>query len=222
MRHKKKINHLGRQKAHRDAMMSNMAVALILNKRIHTTVAKAKALRGFIEPLITKSKDDTTHSRRIVFSYLQDKKAVTELFRDISLKVADRPGGYTRILKSGMRMGDSADMCYMELVDYNELMLNSSDQKDKKTSKRRRSKKGKVETEVKQSPKAEVTQKVSEEVKPKEVVAEDVIVEESIVEETVAEEAVAEVTETEEVQNEDAPADTETQPESDESTEQEK
>lgn len=129
-------------------MLSNMASSLILNKRIFTTVAKAKALRSYIEPLLTKSKEDTTHSRRIVFSYLQDKKAVTELFRDVAQKIADRPGGYTRILKAGMRIGDNADMCYMELVDYNELMLESADKKDKKGGRKRRGTKkaGKQET----------------------------------------------------------------------------
>ena len=119
MRHNKKFNHLGRKSAHRGAMLSNMATSLILHKRIITTVAKAKALRIYVEPLITRSKEDTTANRRLVFSHLQDKKAVTELFREISQKIADRPGGYTRIIKLGTRPGDSADMCMMELVDYN-------------------------------------------------------------------------------------------------------
>lgn len=120
MRHNKKINHLGRQAGHRKALMSNMASSLIIHKRIETTVAKAKALRKFVEPLITKSKQDTTHSRRIVFSYLKDKYAVTELFREVAPKVADRPGGYTRILHTGFRLGDGAEMCIIELVDFNE------------------------------------------------------------------------------------------------------
>ncbi len=111
MRHNRKVNHLSRTSAHRKAMLSNMASSLILHKRINTTVAKAKALRIYVEPLITKSKNDTTHSRRVVFSYLQNKYAVTELFREVSQKVADRPGGYTRILKTGTRLGDNADMC---------------------------------------------------------------------------------------------------------------
>lgn len=123
MRHNKKFNHLGRKSAHRKAMLSNMASSLILHKRITTTVAKAKALRMYVEPLITKAKDDTTHARRVVFSYLQDKNAVSELFRDVSARVGDRPGGYTRILRTGNRLGDNAEMCIMELVDYNESML---------------------------------------------------------------------------------------------------
>ncbi len=119
MRHGKKINHLGRQASHRKALMANMACSLLMHKRISTTLAKAKALRTYVEPLITKSKDDTTHSRRIVFSYLKQKEAVTELFREIAPKIADRPGGYTRILKTGFRKGDAAEMCFIELVDFN-------------------------------------------------------------------------------------------------------
>ena len=120
MRHNKNFNHLGRQAGHRKAMLSNMASSLILHKRIETTVAKAKAVKQFVEPLVTKSKEDTTHSRRIVFSYLKRKEAVTELFRTIAPKIADRPGGYTRILKTGFRLGDAADMCIIEFVDFNE------------------------------------------------------------------------------------------------------
>ena len=120
MRHNKNFNHLGRQAGHRKAMLSNMASSLILHKRIETTVAKAKAVRQFIEPLVTRSKEDTTHSRRIVFSYLKQKEAVTELFRTIAPKIAERPGGYTRILKTGFRLGDGADMCIIEFVDFNE------------------------------------------------------------------------------------------------------
>ena len=122
MRHNKKFNHLGRTASHRNAMLSNMACSLIKHKRITTTVAKAKALKKFVEPLITKSKDDTTNSRRVVFSNLQDKQVVTELFKEISVKIADRPGGYTRIIKTGHRLGDNAEMCFIELVDYNENM----------------------------------------------------------------------------------------------------
>lgn len=120
MRHNKKINHLGRQASHRKALMANLASSLLLHKRISTTLAKAKALRMYVEPLITKSKNDTTHSRRVVFSYIKDKKAVSELFREIAPRISDRPGGYCRILKTGFRQGDSAEMCIIELVDYNE------------------------------------------------------------------------------------------------------
>ena len=120
MRHNKNFNHLGRQAGHRKALMSNMASSLILHKRIETTVAKAKAVKQFVEPLVTKSKEDSTHSRRVVFSYLKQKEAVTELFRTIAPKIADRPGGYTRILKTGFRLGDGADMCIIEFVDFNE------------------------------------------------------------------------------------------------------
>lgn len=150
MRHNKKINHLGRKSAHRQALLSNMAASLILHKRINTTVEKAKALRIYVEPLITKSKEDSTHSRRVVFSYLQSKEAVTELFREVSGKVAERPGGYTRILRTGNRLGDNADMCMMELVDYNETMLASKDEtkKGKKQRARRGSGKKAKETEV--------------------------------------------------------------------------
>lgn len=121
MRHGKKFNHLGRKKAHRSALLSNMACSLIEHKRINTTVAKAKALRVYVEPLITKSKDDSTHSRRTVFSYLKDKYAVSELFREVAPKIAERPGGYTRIIKTGFRQGDAAEMCMIELVDFNEI-----------------------------------------------------------------------------------------------------
>ena len=136
MRHGKKVNHLGRQKPHREAMMSNMAASLILHKRINTTVSKAKALRVFVEPLLTKSKDDTTHSRRVVFSYLRDKAAVAELFRDVAPKIAERPGGYTRIIKTGQRLGDRAEMCMMELVDFNEMMLGGKEAKKARTTRR--------------------------------------------------------------------------------------
>lgn len=145
MRHRKKTNHLSRTSSHRKAMLSNMASSLILHKRIHTTTAKAKALRVYIEPLITKSKDDTTHSRRVVFSYLQNKEAVSELFREISVKVAERPGGYTRIIKLPNRLGDNAEMCMMELVDYNENLLTDKAGKTKSTRKRRGGNKKKVE-----------------------------------------------------------------------------
>jgi large subunit ribosomal protein L17 len=137
MRHGKKVNHLGRTASHRSAMLSNMANSLIEHKRINTTLAKAKALRVFVEPLLTKSKNDTINSRRQVFSYLQNKHTVTELFRDVAPKIADRPGGYTRIIKTGFRYGDNAEMCMIELVDFNELMLGEL-KKEKKTTRRSR------------------------------------------------------------------------------------
>lgn len=139
MRHNKKFNHLGRKKAHRDALLANMTIALILRKRIFTTLAKAKALRVYAEPLINRAKDDTMHNRRIVFGYLQNKEAVTELFREVAQKIADRPGGYTRILKTGNRLGDNAKTCFIELVDYNENML--KEKTAKKAGRTRRSRK---------------------------------------------------------------------------------
>ncbi len=173
MRHRKSFNHLGRTSSHRKAMLSNMATSLLLHKRITTTVAKAKALRSYVEPLITKSKDDTTHSRRIAFSYLQNKEAVTELFREIAKKVGNRPGGYTRIIKLGNRLGDNADMAMMELVDFNETLLAEKSTPKAKTSRRRRGGKKKAagteaaaktaapvakeaKAEVNEAPKAEV------------------------------------------------------------------
>ncbi len=191
MRHNKKVNHLGRKSAHRKAMLSNMASSLIIHKRISTTLAKAKALRMYVEPLITKSKSDTTHSRRVVFSYLQDKEAVSELFREISAKIADRPGGYTRILKTGNRLGDNAEMCIMELVDYNEAMLAAKE--DATKSKKRRSRRGgaKKDEVVAAAPvktkSAEKTKTEKEEVK----VVEDAKVVEDVVETPVAETEVA-------------------------------
>jgi large subunit ribosomal protein L17 len=136
MRHGKKFNHLGRKTAHRKAMLSNMACSLIEHKRIKTTVAKAKALRKFVEPLITKSKDDTTHSRRVVFSYLRQKDSITELFGDIASKVASRDGGYTRILRTHNRLGDNAEMCIIELVDYNDSYSTDKPKKKKKSTRR--------------------------------------------------------------------------------------
>ncbi|WP_159800553.1 50S ribosomal protein L17 [Flavobacterium sp. MK4S-17] len=144
MRHGKKINHLSRQRGHRKSMLANMACSLIEHKRINTTVAKAKALKQFIEPLVTKSKEDTTHNRRIVFAYLRNKYAVTELFREVAAKVGDRPGGYTRIIKLGNRLGDNADMAMIELVDFNEL-YNVTKKEAKKSTRRSRSAK-KAET----------------------------------------------------------------------------
>ena len=140
MRHNKKFNHLGRTKSHREALLSNMTISLIMHKRIITTVAKAKALRIYAEPIINRAKDDTTNSRRIVFSYLQDKEAIKELFGDIANKIANRPGGYTRVLKLGNRLGDNAATAMIELVDYNENMLGEKSEKKAKT-RRSRSKK---------------------------------------------------------------------------------
>ena len=159
MRHNKKFNHLGRTASHRSAMLANMACSLIKHKRITTTLAKAKALKKYVEPLLTKAKNDTTNSRRVVFSYLQDKYAVTELFKEISAKIADRPGGYTRIIKTGFRANDAAPMCFIELVDYDENMAKTQ----KKATRTRRSKKSAAasevveatETVVEEAPKAE-------------------------------------------------------------------
>ena len=180
MRHGKKFNHLGRKTAHRKAMLSNMACSLIEHKRIKTTVAKAKALRKFVEPLITKSKTDTTHSRRIVFSHLRQKEVVTELFGDVASKVATRNGGYTRILRTGNRLGDNAEMCFIELVDYNETYV--TDKPKKKAKSTRRSGGAK---------KASSTTPAVEEA----VVVEETTSEETVVEETKTEEVVAETTE---------------------------
>ena len=153
MRHNKAINHLGRQSGHRKAMLSNMASSLILQKRITTTVAKAKALKSYVEPLITKSKEDTTHNRRVVFSYLKDKNAVTELFRTVAPKIADRPGGYTRVLHIGFRQGDAAEMALIELVDFNEAALAANNKAAaKKGTRRSRAKKAEAAAEA---PKAE-------------------------------------------------------------------
>ncbi len=148
MRHNKSVNHLGRKSGHRKALMSNMANSLILHKRITTTVAKAKALRSYIEPLVTKSKDDTTHNRRVVFSYLKNKEAVSELFRTIAPKVADRPGGYTRVLHVGFRQGDAAEMALIEFVDFNEAALASTAKAAKKTTRRSRAKKAEAAVEA--------------------------------------------------------------------------
>ncbi len=154
MRHNKKFNHLGRTASHRAAMLSNMAISLIMHKRITTTLAKAKALKKYVEPLITKSKEDTTNSRRVVFSYLQDKHAVTELFKVISEKVADRPGGYTRIIKTGFRASDAAPMCFIELVDFDENMLKTA----KKAKRTRRSSKKASAPAAAEAPAAEAAE----------------------------------------------------------------
>lgn len=171
MRHGKKFNHLGRKTAHREAMLSNMASSLILNKRITTTVAKAKALRKYVEPLITKAKDDTTHSRRTVFSYLQNKESVKTLFGEVAGKVADRPGGYTRIIKIGdVRVGDNAEMCLIELVDYNTLYSKESVAKKGKTRRSRRG--GKKEGEETAAETTEQEAAPAEEVKAEKKAAE--------------------------------------------------
>ena len=195
MRHRKKFNHLGRKKSHRNSMLANMACSLIEHRRINTTLAKAKALKKFVEPLITKSKFDSTHNRRIVFSRLRQKNAVTELFRDVSVKVANRPGGYTRIIRLGNRLGDNAEMAMIELVDYNDTYVT----KKKKTT--RRSRRGKK------------SESVSEEVVNEEVVndtveapAEEAPAEEASAEEAPAEEAPAEEAPAEEAPAEEAPA----------------
>ncbi|MDR1763595.1 MAG: 50S ribosomal protein L17 [Dysgonamonadaceae bacterium] len=191
MRHNNKINHLGRTHSHREAMLSNMAVSLIKHKRIFTTLAKAKELRRYVEPLITKCKDDSTHSRRVVFSNLRDKYAVTELFQEVSQKIGDRPGGYTRIIKTGNRLGDNAETCFIELVDYNELMLKEKKAPAKGKTRRSRGKKSggaaaatataeapakesapKAEKPAKEVAKAEVAAAVEEATKPVEAAAE--------------------------------------------------
>jgi len=163
MRHQRTINKLSRTSEHRKALMANMASSLIKHKRIQTTLAKAKALRMFVEPLITRSKSDTTQSRRLVFSYLKDKEAVAELFRDISVKVANRPGGYTRILKTGTRAGDAAEMCLIELVDFNENMLSAKEDSAAKATRRRRAPKKKVAEKATKAEKSETKESATPE-----------------------------------------------------------
>ena len=179
MRHGKKINHLGRTSSHRRAMLANMASSLIMHKRINTTLAKAKALRVYVEPLITKSKEDSTNSRRVVFSFLQDIVAVTELFSDVASKLAQRPGGYTRILKTGNRLGDNAEMCLIELVDYNENLLGTK--QDKKAAKATTRRKSSVKKKTEIAPKAE---KVIKESAPVEKVSKAKVEEEPKAEES--------------------------------------
>ncbi|MDR2224031.1 MAG: 50S ribosomal protein L17 [Flavobacteriaceae bacterium] len=157
MRHGKKINHLGRKAGHRNSMLANMACSLIEHKRINTTVAKAKALKQFVEPLVTKSKTDDTHNRRVVFSYLRSKEAVTELFREVAQKVGDRPGGYTRIIKLGNRLGDNADMAMIEFVDFNEI-YNVAKKEAKKTTRRGKKKASEAETVVETTNEAETNE----------------------------------------------------------------
>ena len=204
MRHGNKLNHLGRKSAHRKAMLSNMACSLIEHKRISTTIAKAKALRVYVEPLLTKSKTDSTHSRRIVFSYLQSKEVVSELFRDVAPKIATRNGGYTRIIRLGYRLGDNAEMCMIELVDFNEIYTNET---VKKTTRRSRRGGGSSESTTNDAVVANAAvadevvadKVVADEVVADEVVAEDVVAEEVAAEEVVAEEVVAEEVVAEEV-----------------------
>lgn len=183
MRHGKTVNHLGRTKSHRDALLANLAVSLIKAKRIETTLAKAKALRKYVEPLITKGKNDTTHSRRVVFSYLQDKEAIKELFGEIAVKVAERNGGYTRIIKLGQRQGDNAEVALIELVDFNENLLTAvSDESEAKTKRSRRGKAKKTTTEAAPAAEAAVEEPSAE------------VVEEAPVAEVVEEAPVAEET----------------------------
>lgn len=206
MRHGKKFNHLGRTAAHRKAMLSNMACSLIEHKRINTTVAKAKELKKFVEPLVTRSKVDSTHNRRIVFSYLKNKHAVSELFREVVAKVGERPGGYTRIIKTGNRLGDNAEMCMIELVDFNELYTNEK----AKTKKSRRSRRagGSKKAEAPVTAKAEVKESVAEEtVAPQE---------ETATEEVKAEEASNEAVE---AKTEEAPVEEASAPEKEEAAE---
>lgn len=163
MRHNRTINHLGRTASHRKALMANMATSLLVHKRINTTLAKAKALRSYIEPLITKSKDDSTHSRRTVFSYLKNKEGVNALFREVAPKIANRPGGYTRILKTGFRLGDAAEMCFIELVDFNENYTQAKEAKAAAKPKTRRAGAAKKAAAPKaETPVAEVAEVVAE------------------------------------------------------------
>ncbi|WP_291400005.1 50S ribosomal protein L17 [Daejeonella sp.] len=198
MRHGKKVNHLSRTDSHRRAMLANMASSLILHKRITTTLAKAKALRVYVEPIITKSKDDTTHSRRTVFSYLQNKEVVTILFREVAAKVANRPGGYTRIIKMGNRLGDNASMALIELVDYNEIYTSGDAVAEKKSTRRRGSKAKKADdtpaVAAKAAPKAEKEEvvEVVEEVQAEETPAEETATAEAPAEETQAEDSTEE------------------------------
>ena len=188
MRHGKKFNHLSRKTAHRKAMLSNMACSLIEHKRINTTIAKAKALRVYVEPILTRSKEDSTHNRRLVFRYLQSKDMVTELFREVAPRIADRPGGYTRIIRTGYRLGDNAEMCMIELVDFNDIYTNEKAKKTTRRSRRGGSGGGAASTEAT----TETVETATDETENTEMAAESPVVEEAVVvEETVAEEAPA-------------------------------
>jgi large subunit ribosomal protein L17 len=215
MRHGNKLNHLGRKSAHRKAMLSNMACSLIEHKRISTTIAKAKALRVYVEPLLTKSKTDSTHSRRIVFSYLQSKEVVSELFRDVAPKIATRNGGYTRIIRLGYRLGDNAEMCMIELVDFNEIYTN---EKVKKTT--RRSRRGGGSSDGATNDAVVVNADATNDAVSDEVVAEEAVAEEVVAEEAVAEEAVAEEAVADDVVAEETPSEESEAPESSESEEE--
>ena len=214
MRHGKKFNHLGRKTAHRKAMMANMACSLIEHKRITTTVAKAKALRGYVEPLVNRSKEDSTHSRRVCFRYLRDKHAVSELFTEVGPKVATREGGYTRIIRTGNRLGDNAEMCMIELVDFNELYGNEAKSKKKRS---RRSRRGggaaaaapaaeAAAAEVVEDVAAEAAEAATEEAPAAEAAAEEAPAEEAPAAEAAAEEAPAEEAPAAEAAAEEAPA----------------
>ena len=212
MRHGNKINHLGRKTSHRKAMLQNMACSLIEHKRISTTIAKAKTLRVFVEPILTKAKTDSTHSRRVVFSYLQNKEMVTELFREVAPKIAKRAGGYTRIIRTGYRLGDNAEMCMIELVDYNELYNNDNAKKTTRRSRRGGKKEDNATVEATESTEtvieeAVVVENVAEEAAV-ETVVEEVVAEEAPVEEAVVETVVEETTEeiAPEATSEEAPA----------------
>jgi len=197
MRHGNKVNHLGRKTGHRKAMLQNMACSLIEHKRINTTIAKAKSLRVFVEPLLTKSKTDSTHSRRVVFSYLQSKEAVTELFREVAPKIANREGGYTRIIRTGYRLGDNAEMCMIEFVDFNEIYSNNESKKTTRRSRRGgKASEGVATTTVEETPVAEVVEEtpVAEVVEEAPAVE---VVEEAPAAEVVEEEPAAEVVEEE-------------------------
>ena len=207
MRHGNKLNHLGRKSAHRKAMLSNMACSLIEHKRISTTIAKAKALRVYVEPLLTKSKTDSTHSRRIVFSYLQSKEVVSELFRDVAPKIATRNGGYTRIIRLGYRLGDNAEMCMIELVDFNDIYTNETVKKTTRRSRRGGGSSDGSTNEAVVANAAGAEEVVAEEVVADEVVAEEVVAEEVVAEEVAAEEVVAEEAVAEEVVAEEVVAD---------------
>jgi large subunit ribosomal protein L17 len=217
MRHGNKINHLGRKTSHRKAMLQNMACSLIEHKRISTTIAKAKTLRVFVEPILTKAKTDSTHSRRVVFSYLQNKEMVTELFREVAPKIANRAGGYTRIIRTGYRLGDNAEMCMIELVDYNELYNNDNAKKTTRRSRRGGKKEDNATVEATESTEtvieeAVVVENVAEEAAV-ETVVEEVVAEEAPVEEAVVETVVEETTEeiAQEATSEEAPAADETE-----------
>ncbi len=235
MRHGKKFNHLGRKTAHRSAMLSNMASSLIMHKRINTTVAKAKALKKYIDPILTKSKTDDTHSRRVVFSYLQDKESVTELFSTVAEKIANRPGGYTRILRTGSRLGDNAEMCVMELVDFNELLIKEDGGGKAKTRRSRRGGKSKEKEVATQEEVAEVveeaateaeaneeSQAATEETTVEDVATEEVEATEEIVEEVAEPEVQTEEEPAAEASTEDATPEETTSEESDESSEEDK